>query len=67
MIKIIVNNKPMEVQEGISLLAFANFKNLPEKGVAIALNNNMVHRSEWESTVLKDNDDVIVIKADCGG
>lgn len=57
----------MEVQEGISLLAFANFKNLPEKGVAIALNNNMVHRSEWESTVLKDNDDVIVIKAVCGG
>ena len=51
----------MEVQK-VSLFWLLPISKLTRKR-GCGLNNNMVPRSEWESTVLKDNDDVIVIKA----
>ena len=39
----------------------------PEKGIAIAVNNRMVPRIEWEKCVLHPNDSLVVIKAACGG
>ena len=41
--------------------------NLPMNGVAMALGTTMVQRTEWETTMLKENDSVIIIKAACGG
>jgi sulfur carrier protein len=37
------------------------------KGVAIALNNNVIPRSEWRSCVVNRNDKLILIKATQGG
>ena len=41
--------------------------NLPETGVAVAVNNRMVPRTEWTSTALNEGDSVVIIKAACGG
>lgn len=40
---------------------------LPQKGVAIAIANQMVPRAEWEKTPLHENDSIVVIKAAFGG
>ncbi len=40
---------------------------LPESGVAVALDNKMVPRTRWETTSLSEGDNVIIIKAACGG
>ncbi len=60
--KLTVNSKETEVKDGCT-----TFLALPEKGIAIAVNNRMVPRIEWEKCVLHPNDSLVVIKAACGG
>ena len=64
--KIKVNNK--EVETGANyLLQLSQQLELPQTGIAVAVNNHMVPRSEWEHFVLYENDELIIIKAVCGG
>lgn len=65
--QIIVNNKAMEMAEGSTLNALAEALRLPEKGVAVAVNNQMIPREEWSATSLQEGAQVVVIKAACGG
>ena len=65
--QIIVNNKAMEMAEGSTLSALAEALRLPEKGVAVAVNNQMIPREEWSTTGLQADAQVVVIKAACGG
>ena len=65
--QIIVNNKAMEMAEGSTLSALAETLRLPEKGVAVAVNNQMIPREEWRATRLQEGARVVVIKAACGG
>ena len=64
--KISVNNK--EVETGANyLLQLSQQLELPQAGIAVAVNNRMVPRSEWEHFVLHENDELIIIKAVSGG
>ena len=40
---------------------------LPEKGVGIAISNNIVPRTEWNNRQLNEGDDIVILKAFCGG
>lgn len=40
---------------------------LPERGVAVAVNNRIVPKAEWNSTSLREDDQVTIIKAAFGG
>ena len=62
-----VNNKMVTVPEGSSLFQLAQTLELPEQGVAVAVNNQMVPRADWLDKKLAENDQVVVIKAACGG
>ena len=61
-----INNKETEVK-ATSLQELATELSLPEKGVAVAVNNRMVTRNDWNQTVIKEGDNIVVIKAVCGG
>lgn len=63
---IIINGKSTDVKAA-NISELAAELGLPEKGVAIAVSNKMVPRTEWESTALSANDNVVIIKAACGG
>lgn len=65
--KLTVNNKETTVQNGCTVAALASQLALPEKGVAIAVNNKMVPRTSWEEQTLQPADNVVIIKAACGG
>ncbi len=64
--KIYINNKESETNAA-NLAALAEELNLPERGVAMAVNSSMVQRSEWESTAISDGANILIIKAACGG
>ena len=66
-IRIKINNQPAEVQEETTMKTVADERQLPEKGVAVAVNNEMLPRGEWGGYVLKDGDDIVILKAFCGG
>ena len=64
--KISVNNK--EVETGANyLLQLSQQLELPQTGIAVAVNNRMVPRSEWEHFYIHEEDELIIIKAVCGG
>ena len=63
---VIINEKPADVKAA-NLKELAAELNLPEKGIAVAVDNAMVPRTEWENTALSANDNVVIIKAACGG
>lgn len=64
--KIKINNKEVETQ-ALTVADLAKEQNLPEKGVAVAISNEMVPRTEWENRKLKESDDIVILKAFCGG
>lgn len=62
-----VNNKEMELAEHASLQQLAKLLQVPDKGVAVAVNNQMIPRTEWSDKIMQPNDQVVIIKAACGG
>ena len=64
--KIKINNKEVETAAK-TVAELAAEQKLPEKGVAIAINNNMVPRTEWNNRLLNEGDDIVILKAFCGG
>ena len=64
--KININNK--ETTTGAATLSeLAATLHLPDKGVAIAVNNIMIPRTEWANSPLRDGDDIVILKAFSGG
>lgn len=61
-----VNNKPVETGAS-TLKELALQLELPEKGVAVAVSNKMIPRSEWENFAITEGVCIIVIRASCGG
>ena len=64
--KILSNNKPTET-DATNLKELEATLALPENGVAMARGTTRVQRTAWDTTLLKENDSVIIIKAACGG
>ena len=48
--KVQVNNKEVELTTGNTIICFSGTTGLPPQGVAIALNNRMIPRSQWAET-----------------
>lgn len=61
-----VNNKTVETGAS-TLKELAIQLELPEKGIAVAVSNKMVPRSEWENFAITEGVSIIVIRASCGG
>ncbi len=65
---IYINSKPQDVpQESKIAEALLSLDIAGSKGIAIAVNDNVVPRAEWETYALKVNDQLTVIKATQGG
>ena len=64
--KILINNEQTETMSA-NVQALANELALPERGVALAVNNKIVPRTTWAETEIKEGDNVTIIKAAFGG
>lgn len=65
--KVLVNNKEVEINPDSTLVQLTAQLELIVSGIAIAVNNRMIPRTEWERFSLHENDNVVIIKAACGG
>lgn len=63
-----INNELQTVQPGTTLhdVVF-NLLQLNPAGMAIAVNDAIVPKSRWESTILQPKDQLLLIKACSGG
>lgn len=65
--KVQVNNKEVEMIPDSTLTQLTAQLELPVQSIAIAVNNKMIPRTEWERFTLHENDNLVIIKAACGG
>jgi sulfur carrier protein len=65
--QIYYNNTIFEVATTISLQTFLSDLGCDRLGVAAALNQQVIARTEWSKTTLKEGDSVIVIEIAQGG
>jgi sulfur carrier protein len=66
--EVIINNKSKSLRKGNSLQSLLEKQKLLEqKGIAIAVNDQVVPKAEWNSRILLANDKITVIKATQGG
>ncbi|MCQ2221428.1 MAG: sulfur carrier protein ThiS [Prevotella sp.] len=64
--EILINNEKKETK-ATNVSELAAELALPERGVALAINNRIVTRNAWEETSLNEGDNVTIIKAAFGG
>lgn len=64
--KVWVNNKEVETA-AVSLASLVEELSLPAQGIAVAVENRMVPRTQWTDYALSEGMRVVVVKAACGG
>lgn len=64
--RVSVNNKEMETSAA-NLVLLVEELGLPLSGVAVAVNNQIVPRLQWDGYVLSEGLNIVIIKAACGG
>ena len=67
MITIKVNNKEYQFLASISLQEILETLQISTNGIAVAVNENIITKSDWLTTTLNQNDAVLIIKATQGG
>lgn len=66
--KISVNNQTKEVPGKVDLSSLLALLNITDKSsVAIAVNQQVIPRQEWDKKIVKENDKVLLITAYEGG
>ena len=66
--QITINNESYTFDENTSLENAIETLELKEtNGIALALNEEIIQRSEWNKTILFDEDKIIIIVAVAGG
>lgn len=67
MIHITVNSKTHFLQENTVVAMLIEMLSISFDGIAVAVNQEIVPKENWETTVLKNNDNVLIIQATQGG
>ncbi len=67
-LKIFINREVKNIDVQTSLFQLLNEFNIyAEKGIAVAVNNEVIPRTDWQEFFVKENDRVTVITATQGG
>lgn len=64
---ILVNGESSEVPAGTSVAELLRVLGAPDRGVAVAIDGEVVPRGEWAQTALRDDARVEVVQAVQGG
>lgn len=66
--EITVNNSSQEVTDHSTLYDLVHARlGDKQKGIAVAVNNTVIPKANWEGHLLKSNDSILIIKATQGG
>ena len=67
MINIKVNNTIHQFQAASSLATILNELEIVTNGIAVAVNQNIITKTNWSTQALNEGDEVLIIKATQGG
>ena len=67
-VSIQINGNPFQAEENAYLSSVLKKEGIfDSKGIAVAVNNIVIPKSNWEITLLKENDSILIINASQGG
>ncbi|MGI8406860.1 MAG: sulfur carrier protein ThiS, partial [Thermomicrobiales bacterium] len=63
-----VNQQSVSIDHDAPTIAvFLRDRSLPDKAIVIAINGDIIARSDWDSIILKEGDDMEIVRAVSGG
>lgn len=65
--KATINGETRELPDGITVAALLEDVGAPRSGIAVARNERVVRRAEYETQKIADGDTIEIIKAVAGG
>lgn len=66
--KIKINKVEQELNDGLSLKqVLEQVPNIPQSGIAVAVNGDVVPKTDWDTRTITDGDAITVIRAFYGG
>ena len=65
--KIFINNESLETNSALLSSVLKEQSFLEKKGIAVALNNSVIAKSNWDQTKINENDNILIITATQGG
>jgi thiamine biosynthesis protein ThiS len=66
-VKATINGESHELPDGITVAALLEEVGAPRSGIAVARNERVVRRAEYETQQIADGDTIEIIKAVAGG
>ncbi len=67
MITVKVNNKEHQFTASTSIQEILEQLKIPINGIAVAINQNIITKSDWSTTTINHNQSILIIKATQGG
>ena len=67
MITVKVNQKEHQISENLTVQKFVEALKIQTTGIAIAINYNVVKKTDWDTKHVIHNDDILIIKSTQGG
>jgi sulfur carrier protein len=64
---IILNEKKFEIGSSTSVVQLLEKIKSNKKGIAVAVNDSLVPSGEWNTYILSENDNILIITAAQGG
>jgi sulfur carrier protein len=66
--QVIINNKEKDFRDGDTLLSLLTSEQINSvKGIAVAVDGNVIPRNKWNTHQLKAGNQILIIKAAQGG
>jgi len=66
--EVFINNQPVSAEPGNTLyILLSRYSLIEKKGIAVAVNNDVIHKGDWNRYVLAENDLLTIIRATQGG
>ena len=63
-----LNNQSKEIAPGFSVQQLVDDTiGQKQKGIAVAINNNVIPKTSWAQYIIESNDNILIIKATQGG
>ncbi|NMA75188.1 MAG: sulfur carrier protein ThiS [Bacteroidales bacterium] len=62
-----LNEKPVTITKDITLSDFLAQQEVPSQGIAVAIDQKVIPRNQWESTLLADQQNILLIHIVSGG
>tara|TARA_B100001057_G_scaffold266123_1_gene266350 strand:- start:181 stop:381 length:201 start_codon:yes stop_codon:yes gene_type:complete len=64
---IILNGKQFSIDKKMSIKDILVQNNIGEKNIVVEVNKEIISKSQWDQTILKENDQIEIITAVGGG